>query len=115
MAVKENLEYYTNATLDADDMTITEYIDDRVSTYSIQEIIERWHGIPNVVLMISTSSSFGDHNAERRVVSRSLQRVGSRLNNSHMKYTDFSVPNKRHIHTVPLKEKIRLMEETYES
>lgn len=114
MAVKESFEYYTNAVLDADDMTITEYIDDSVCTYSIQEIIERWQGIPNVVLMISTSSSFGDGDADCRAVNRYLQHVGTRLN-SFPKYDDFSVANKRHIHTIPLQERIRQMEETYES
>lgn len=114
MAVKESFEYYTNATLDAEDMTITEYIDDRVNTYSIQEIIKRWQGVPNVVLMISTKSSFGEGDADCQAVNRYLQRVGTRLN-SFPKYDDFSVPNKRHIHTIPLKERIRQMEETYES
>lgn len=114
MAVRENYEYYINAILDADDMTITEYIDDRCATFSIQEIVERWHGIPGVVLMISTKSSLGEGEKNRRSLSRYLGHVGKHLNNLP-KFEDVSVPNKRHIRTVSWKERIRQMEEEHES
>lgn len=52
MAYVDKCESFTNAIVDSDDMTITEYLDDSVNTYSLYEFIKRWDGVPGVTLSI---------------------------------------------------------------
>ena len=53
MAVVMKSESYSNAVIDANDMTITEYVDDAICIYDIEELLKRWSGIPNITLSIS--------------------------------------------------------------
>lgn len=52
MAELVRKETYENAIIDAKDMTITEYGDDRVMCYSILELIKRWDGVVGITLSI---------------------------------------------------------------
>lgn len=52
MAFQELREQFTNATIDCSDGTLTEFQNDKVSTYSIEEILKRWNGISNITLII---------------------------------------------------------------
>ena len=52
MAFQELREQFTNATIDCADGTLTEFQKDKVSTYSIEEILKRWNGISNITLII---------------------------------------------------------------
>lgn len=52
MAFQELREQFTNATIDCSDGTLTEFQKDKVSTYSIEEILKRWNGISNITLII---------------------------------------------------------------
>ena len=42
MAVREQREVYSHATIDCSDMTLTEYDVNGARTYDIKEILERW-------------------------------------------------------------------------
>lgn len=48
MAVREQREVYSHATIDCSDMTLTEYDVNGARTYDIKEILERWAGVPNI-------------------------------------------------------------------
>lgn len=52
MALAVKSESFTNAVIDAKDMTITEYTDDSVHTYSLKELLKRWDGVVGVSLTI---------------------------------------------------------------
>lgn len=52
MAIREQREEYSHATIDTSDMTVTEYTFDGVRTYDIEEILERWNGIPDIEINI---------------------------------------------------------------
>lgn len=52
MAFIEKCEQYKNATIDLSDNTLTEYGRDDVRVYSIEEILKRWDGVPDIVLTI---------------------------------------------------------------
>lgn len=52
MATIAREEVYTNAVIDAEDNTITEYCNDAVKTYSISDLINRWNGVNNISLII---------------------------------------------------------------
>lgn len=52
MAFTEKREQYKNAVLDLSDKTLTEYGHDDVRVYSIEEILKRWDGVPDIVLTI---------------------------------------------------------------
>lgn len=52
MAFQELREQFTNATIDCSDGTLTGFQKDKVSTYSIEEILKRWNGISNITLII---------------------------------------------------------------
>ena len=52
MAFQEQREQYTNVTIDCSDGTLTEFHRDKVNTYSIEEILKRWSGVPNITLII---------------------------------------------------------------
>jgi hypothetical protein len=52
MAFTEKREQYKNAVLDLSDKTLTEYGCDEVRVYSIEEILKRWDGVPDIVLTI---------------------------------------------------------------
>lgn len=52
MASQVMQERYKNATIDCDDMTLTEYDKDEVRTYDLNEILTRWDGIANITLSI---------------------------------------------------------------
>lgn len=52
MATVKMDEIYTNAVIDASDMTITEYNSDSALTYSLLDLIGRWDGIGGVSLHI---------------------------------------------------------------
>ncbi len=53
MAEMRKLERFTNAVIDINDMTITEFAPDAAHTYHLSEILKRWHGVPDIVLSIS--------------------------------------------------------------
>lgn len=55
MATAVRSESYTNAVIDAEDMTITEYTPDSMHIYSLYDFLKRWDGIPDIVLTISRS------------------------------------------------------------
>jgi len=48
-------ETFTNAIIDARDMTITEYNNDSVRCYSIRELLNRWDGVVGITLTIQRS------------------------------------------------------------
>ncbi len=52
MARTVHEETYTNAMIDAGDMTITEFCDDGAKTYSLSDLIARWDGIAGISLMV---------------------------------------------------------------
>ena len=52
MACQEKRERFVHATIDTGDMTVTEFQDDGVRTYSIMDILRRWDGIPDVMVTI---------------------------------------------------------------
>lgn len=52
MAFQQKSERYERAMLDCSDMTLTEYGKDSVKTYSIEEILKRWDGVPDIILTI---------------------------------------------------------------
>lgn len=54
MAFVKKCEKFTNATIDASDMTITEYHEDSTLTYSIHELIQRWDGVSDVTISIGS-------------------------------------------------------------
>lgn len=56
MAVLEQREVYSHATIDCSDMTLTEYDVNGVRTYDIKEILERWAGVPNIEIEIRQST-----------------------------------------------------------
>lgn len=53
MASLMKSESFENATIDINDMTITEYGKDDTKSYSLFELLKRWSGIPNITLSIS--------------------------------------------------------------
>lgn len=55
MATAVKSESFTNAVIDAKDMTITEFAPDYMRTYSLTELLKRWDGVPDIVLSISRS------------------------------------------------------------
>ncbi|MCM1224338.1 MAG: YonK family protein [Lachnospiraceae bacterium] len=55
MATAVKSESFTNAVINAEDMTITEFSPDSMRTYSLIEFLRRWDGVPDVVLSISRS------------------------------------------------------------
>lgn len=52
MAKKSKTIAFKNATINKEDMTITEYNKDDVKTYSIKKLIEEWDGIDGISLTI---------------------------------------------------------------
>lgn len=52
MAEAVRSESFENATIDLNDMTITEYGDDFVKCYSLYEFLQRWDGVVGVTLSI---------------------------------------------------------------
>lgn len=52
MAETVRSESFANATIDLNDMTITEYGDDFVKCYSLQELLKRWDGVVGITLSI---------------------------------------------------------------
>ena len=52
MAKKSKTIAFNNATINKEDMTITEYNKDDVKTYSIKKLIEEWDGIDGISLTI---------------------------------------------------------------
>ena len=52
MAVQENREVYSHATIDCSDMTLTEYREDDIQVYHIMEILRRWDGAPDIEIEI---------------------------------------------------------------
>lgn len=52
MAIQEKSESYRHATIDVSDLTLTEYVDDCVRTYSILEMLRRWNGVPDIEVVI---------------------------------------------------------------
>lgn len=52
MAFQQKSERYEHAILDCSDMTLTEYGRDSVRTYSIEEILKRWSGVPDIIFTI---------------------------------------------------------------
>ena len=48
-------ETFRNAIVDAIDRTITEYGEDSVHCYSIDELIKRWDGVVGITLTIQSS------------------------------------------------------------
>lgn len=52
MASVVKSESFENATIDINDMTITEYGRDDTKSYSLLELLKRWDGIPNITLSV---------------------------------------------------------------
>lgn len=52
MASVVKSENFENATIDINDMTITEYGRDDTKSYSLLELLKRWDGIPNITLSV---------------------------------------------------------------
>ena len=52
MADSLRTEIFKNAVIDLSDGTITEYKDDRVSCYDIQQFLKRWDGVIGVTITI---------------------------------------------------------------
>ena len=52
MAKKSKTIAFKNATINKEDMTITEYNKDDVKTYSIKKLMEEWDGIDGISLTI---------------------------------------------------------------
>ena len=52
MASVVKSENFENATIDINDMTITEYGRDDTKSYSLFELLKRWDGIPNITLSV---------------------------------------------------------------
>lgn len=48
-------ETFTNAIIDVDDLTLTEYGEESVKVYSIYELLRRWDGIVGITLTIHRS------------------------------------------------------------
>ena len=55
MAVQERREEYSHAMIDCSDMTLTEYGSNGAHTYSIEEILKRWNGVPDIKITIRRS------------------------------------------------------------
>ena len=56
MAAVEKLEFYCNAIIDVEDMTITECDPDNTQVHSIADICKRWHGVEGVTITISATT-----------------------------------------------------------
>lgn len=56
MAVREQREVYSHATIDCSDMTLTEYDVDGTRTYDIKEVLKCWDGVPNIEIEIRQST-----------------------------------------------------------
>ena len=52
MANTTKTECFENAIIDINDMTITEYKDDCINSYSILEILKRWNGVVGIKVSI---------------------------------------------------------------
>lgn len=52
MAKTTKIECFENAIIDVDDMTITEYKNDCINSYSILEILKRWNGVVGINVSI---------------------------------------------------------------
>lgn len=52
MAFRVKQERYKNATIDCEDMTLTEYEKDEARTYDLNEILARWDGVANITISI---------------------------------------------------------------
>lgn len=52
MADTTKIECFENAIIDINDMTITEYKDDCINSYSISEILKRWNGVVGIKVLI---------------------------------------------------------------
>lgn len=46
-------EWFMHCTIDCSDMTVTEFLEDSVKTYSITDILRRWSGLPGVTIHLS--------------------------------------------------------------
>ncbi len=57
MASEMMCERYSNATIDMDDGTVTEFHENSVNTYNIYEILNRWAGVSNITLTIERQTS----------------------------------------------------------
>lgn len=55
MSTAVKSESFRNAVIDTSDMTITEYDEDSVRTYSLTELLKRWDGVVGVTLTIRRS------------------------------------------------------------
>lgn len=55
MALAVKSESFTNAVIDTKDMTITEFSEDSVRTFSLTELFKRWDGVVGVSLTICRS------------------------------------------------------------
>ena len=47
-------ECFENAVIDINDMTITEYKNDCINSYSILEILKRWNGVVGIKISIES-------------------------------------------------------------
>lgn len=52
MAFQEKREQYTHAMIDCSDGTLTEFHLDSTNSFSIEEILKRWNGVPDITLTI---------------------------------------------------------------
>lgn len=54
MAKVSRKESFTKAKIDSEDGTITEYLKDDTKVYKIYDLLNRWNGVENVNISIST-------------------------------------------------------------
>lgn len=52
MANKVTGEYFENALIDTNDMTVTEFDRNGTKTYSLLDALKRWSGVPGVNISI---------------------------------------------------------------
>ena len=49
---QEKREVYSSAMIDCSDMTLTEYHNDGLKVYDINEILRRWENVPDLIIEI---------------------------------------------------------------
>lgn len=56
MAKISRSEKFSKATINSEDMTITEYVKDDTKVYKIDDLLSRWNGIENINISIAVDN-----------------------------------------------------------
>lgn len=64
MAKSTMSEHYANATIDLEQMTITELTKDSERSYSLRALLERWDGVEGISLRLSTERQLPEWGVE---------------------------------------------------